>query len=109
MAAVLISVMVVLVGAGGFVMFWRTGERNTVRKDDGGNHSTQEIRNDGTLSDEQLAAAIGGSENVIDFDHKALPEQLQCIKCGRIVSKEDFFSTQKCPDCGGGILKAVKD
>ena len=90
-------------------MFWKAKGRNRVRKDDGGNYSTQKIRNDGTLSDEQLAAASGGSGNVVDFDHKTLPEQLQCIKCGRIVSKEDFFSTQKCPDCGGGILKAVQN
>ena len=90
-------------------MFWKAKGRNTVRKDDGGNLTMQKNRNDGILSDEQLAAASGGSGNVVDFDHKTLPAQLQCIKCGRIMSKEEFHAVRKCPDCGGGILKAVKE
>ena len=101
--------MVVLVGIGGFIMFWKAKGSNRVQEDGGGNCTVQKNINDGTLGDEQPAAASGGSANVVDFDHKTLPEQFQCIKCGRLVSKEDFFLTQKCPDCRGGILKAVKN
>lgn len=96
-------------GIGGFIVFWKAIGSDRVQEDDGGNGTVQKNINDGTLSGEQLAAASGGSVNVVDFDHKTLPEQFQCIKCGRLVSKEDFFFAQKCPDCGGGILKAVKN
>ena len=64
---------------------------------------------DAMLSDDQIAEVSGGTGFDVEFDRNMLPEQLQCIKCGRCVSKEEFYLTQKCPDCGGGMFKAVQN
>ena len=68
----------------------------------------QKKRKDGMLSDDQLAGVSGGSVIEVDSEKMLFPEQLQCTKCGRMISKEEFFAVQKCPDCGGGMFKAVR-
>ena len=63
---------------------------------------------DEMLRDNRIAGGSGGSGFEVDPEKRTFPEQLQCIRCGRLASREEFLSTQKCPDCGGGMFKAVQ-
>ena len=64
---------------------------------------------DEMLSYGRIARVSGRSGFEVDPEKTMFPERLQCIRCGRLASREEFLSTQKCPDCGGGMFKAVQD
>ncbi len=103
--ATIFSVLVVLVGV---YMVLRSKRGYGVNASGEGNK--HEIRNDGLLNDPRVVRMSGGSEDIVaGFENKEpFPKRLLCEKCGRVVTKDEFLETGRCPGCGGGMLKAIR-
>ena len=63
---------------------------------------------DDKIGDEQIAAVAGGGEAISESWSTNPPRLLKCDKCGKVVSREEFMLSGRCPACGCGVLKVLQ-